>query len=98
MIVFWVALVAIVVIVALKRRELRTGKSPFLTTYGVKIDERLRYWYHGVRNFFSTKTLTLISVWCRTHLAPSPIRGLMPKRGWFELARVTLRRKGPVRP
>ncbi|TAK56945.1 hypothetical protein EPO17_03335 [Patescibacteria group bacterium] len=69
MIVFWVALVAIALIVWSKRVELRTGKASFLSKYGTKTNDTLRYWYRGTRNFFSAKTWALITAWCRTHLA-----------------------------
>ncbi len=69
MIVFWVALVAIALIVQSKRVEIRTGKLSFLGKFGVKTNDKLRYWYRGVRRFFSAKTVSLISVWFRTNLA-----------------------------
>lgn len=69
MIVFWVALLAIAVIVQLKRREIKTGKSSFLTVWGVKMNDKLRFWYRGTRNFFSKKTWVLITAWCRGQLA-----------------------------
>lgn len=69
MIVFWVALLAIAVIVQSKRVEIRTGNLSFLGKFGVKTNDKLRYWYRGVRRFFSAKTVTLISVWLRKTLA-----------------------------
>lgn len=69
MIVFWVALLAIAVIVWSKRVEMRTGTPSFLGKCGVKTNDTLRYWYRGVRRFFSAKTVSLISVWFRTKLA-----------------------------
>ncbi len=73
-IVFWVALLAIAVIVQLKRREIKTGKSSFLTVGGVKMNDKLRFWYHGTRNFFSKKTWVLITVWFRAHLAKTVLK------------------------
>jgi hypothetical protein len=68
MIVFWVALLAIAVIVWSKRVEMKTGTPSFLGKFGAKTNDKLRYWYRGVRNLFSAKTVTLISVWLRSHL------------------------------
>jgi hypothetical protein len=69
MIVFWVALLAIAVIVWSKRVEMKTGTPSILGKFGSKTNDKLRYWYRGVRNLFSAKTVTLISVWLRSHLA-----------------------------
>ncbi len=68
MIVFWVALLAIMVMVYSKRVEIRTGKLSFLGKIGEKSNDKLRYWYRGVRNFFSARSLALIFAWCRVHL------------------------------
>ncbi len=69
MIVFWIALLAIAVIVWSKRVEMKTGTPSFLGKFGAKTNDKLRYWYRGVRNLFSAKTVTLISAWLRAHLA-----------------------------
>jgi len=69
MIVFWIALLAIVVIVWSKRVEMRTGSPSFLGKFGTKTNDKLRYWYRGFRNFFSAKTVALISAWLRSKLA-----------------------------